>query len=136
MSDTSILHHVFMLIFIAFWAVISLQIQYLCLFSLILQGLHEEGECRQLEFWPENGAKLTYLFYATPNAVKINEDFFPDLSKILGRRSARGAPAGGHKPARRGHGVGRASQACGLPVAPLWYFFRPVFFIKSKIIPC
>ena len=24
--------------------------QYLCLFSLILQGLHEEGECRQLEF--------------------------------------------------------------------------------------
>ena len=25
--------------------------QYLCLFSLILQGLHEEGECRQLEFW-------------------------------------------------------------------------------------
>ena len=27
--------------------------QYLCLFSLILQGLHEEGECRQLEFWTE-----------------------------------------------------------------------------------
>ena len=25
--------------------------QYLCLFSLILQGLHKEGECRQLEFW-------------------------------------------------------------------------------------
>ena len=24
--------------------------QYLCLFSLILQGLHEEGECRQLRF--------------------------------------------------------------------------------------
>ena len=24
--------------------------QYLCLFSLILQGLHKEGECRQLEF--------------------------------------------------------------------------------------
>ena len=24
--------------------------QYLCLFSLILQGLHEEGECRQLGF--------------------------------------------------------------------------------------
>ena len=24
--------------------------QYLCLFSLILQGLHEEGECQKLEF--------------------------------------------------------------------------------------
>ena len=29
--------------------------QYLCLFSLILQGLHEEGECRQLEFWARKG---------------------------------------------------------------------------------
>ena len=53
--------------------------QYLRLFSLILQGLHEEGECRQVEFWPEKGAKLRYLFCATPNAVKINEDFFRDL---------------------------------------------------------
>src|SRR3954468_11171136 len=29
---------------------------YLWLFSLILQGLHEEGECRQLEFWAGKGA--------------------------------------------------------------------------------
>ena len=42
--DTSILHHAFMLIFIAFWAVILLVVPYLCLFSLILQGLFEEGE--------------------------------------------------------------------------------------------
>ena len=27
--------------------------QYLCLLSLILQGLHKEGECRQLGFWLE-----------------------------------------------------------------------------------
>ena len=65
-----------MLIFIAFWAVVLLVVPYLCLFSLILQGLHEEGEYRQLEFWPESGANLRYLFYATPNAIKINEDFF------------------------------------------------------------
>ena len=31
--------------------------QYLCLFSLILQGLHEEGECRQLEFWAGKRSK-------------------------------------------------------------------------------
>ena len=40
-----------------------------------------------------------------------------------------------HKPPRRDQGVGHAWQACGLLVAPLWYFFRPVFFINSKIIP-
>ena len=49
---------------------------FLCLFYLTLQGLHEEGEYRQLEFWPESGAKLRYLFCATPKAVKINVDFF------------------------------------------------------------
>ena len=27
--------------------------QYLCLFYLILQGFHKEGECRQLGFWLE-----------------------------------------------------------------------------------
>ena len=27
------------------------KIQFLCLLSLILEGLHEEGECWQLEFW-------------------------------------------------------------------------------------
>lgn len=60
------------------------------------QALHEEGEYRQLEFWPENGAKLRYLFYATPNAVKINGDFFSQYIKNTGpkkyRRRARGWP--------------------------------------------
>ena len=32
--------------------------QYLWLFSLILQGLHKEGECRQLEFWLEKQQTL------------------------------------------------------------------------------
>ena len=36
--------------------------QYLCLLSLILQGLHEEGECRQLEFWARKGANIRDLF--------------------------------------------------------------------------
>ena len=36
---------------------------------------------RQLEFWPESGAKLRYLFCTTPNAVKISGDFFPIYQK-------------------------------------------------------
>ena len=58
------------------WLLFHFTVLFLCLFSLILQGLHEEEEYRQLEFWPESGAKLRYLFCATPNAVKINDNFF------------------------------------------------------------
>ena len=46
--------------------------QYLCLFSLSLQGLHEEGECRQLEFWAGKGANIEGLFYATPKVLKLH----------------------------------------------------------------
>ena len=48
--DTSILHHAFMSIFIALWVVISRYVTIIVAISLILQGLHEEGECRQLGF--------------------------------------------------------------------------------------
>ena len=46
--------------------------QYLWLFSLILQGLHEEGECRQLEFWAGKGANIEDLFCATPKVLKLH----------------------------------------------------------------
>ena len=40
------------------------------LFSLILQGLHKEGECRKLEFWAGKGANIERLFCATPKVLK------------------------------------------------------------------
>ena len=46
--------------------------QYLCLFSPILQGLHEEGECRQLEFCAGKGANIRDLFYTTPKVLKLH----------------------------------------------------------------
>ena len=46
--------------------------QYLCLFSLILQGLHKEGECRQLEFWAGKGANIRDLFCTTPKVLKLH----------------------------------------------------------------
>ena len=46
--------------------------QYLWLFSLVLQGLHEEGECRQLEFWVGKGANIEGLFCATPKVLKLH----------------------------------------------------------------
>ena len=50
--------------------------QYLCLFSLILQGLHEEGECRQLEFWARKGANIRDIFCTTPNVLKLHGAMF------------------------------------------------------------
>ena len=49
--------------------------QYLCLLSLILQGLHEEGECRQLEFWAAKGANIRDLFCTTP-ILKLHGSYF------------------------------------------------------------
>ena len=49
---------------------------YLCLFSLILQGLYEEGECQQLGFWDGKGANIRDLFYTTPKVLKLHEGTF------------------------------------------------------------
>ena len=50
--------------------------QYLCLFSLILQGLHEEEEWRQLEFWAGKGANIRDLFCTTPKVLKLHGSCF------------------------------------------------------------
>ena len=53
--------------------------QYLCLFSLILQGLHKEGECRQLEFWAGKGANIRDLFCTTPKVLKLHGRRFQNI---------------------------------------------------------
>ena len=50
--------------------------QYLWLFSLSLQGLHKEGECRQLEFWAGKGANIRDLFCTTPKVLKLHGSYF------------------------------------------------------------
>ena len=50
--------------------------RYLWLFSLILQGLHEEGECRQLGFWAGKGANIRDLFCTAPKVLKLHESHF------------------------------------------------------------
>ena len=64
--------------------------QYLCLFSLILQGLHRDGEWRQLGFWARKGANIRDLFYTTPKVLKLHESQFWNILKILGEESTRG----------------------------------------------
>ena len=53
--------------------------QYLCLFSLILQGLHEEGECRQLGFWAGKGANIRDLFCTAPKVLKLHGSYLQNI---------------------------------------------------------
>ena len=53
--------------------------QYLCLFSLILQGLHEEGECRQLGFWAGKGANIRDQFCRALKVLKLHGRRFPNI---------------------------------------------------------
>ena len=53
--------------------------QYLCLFSLILQGLHEEGEYRQLEYWAGKGANIRDLFCIAPKVLKLHGRRFQNI---------------------------------------------------------
>ena len=80
---------------------LHIMLQYLCLFSLILQCLHEEGECRQLEFWAGKGANIRDLFCTTPKVLKLHVEYFWNIQKILGEESTRG----GHQPSIRMEGV-------------------------------
>ena len=75
--------------------------QYLWLFSVILKGLHEEGECRQLEFWARKGANIRDLFCTTLKVLKLHESQFWNIFKMLGEESTRG----GHQPSTRMGGV-------------------------------
>ena len=130
--DTSILHHAFMLIFIDFWAVILLVVPYLCIFSLILQGLFEEGEFRQLEFWTRKGANPSPLFCTSPNALKIYVDFFWNILKILGERTTRGGPPGPHKPPLHHHPLVAVGKLVGTSCASRTPFSCGVLLLVGK----
>lgn len=53
--------------------------QYLWLFSLILQGLHKEGECRQLGFWAGKGANIRDLFCIAQKVLKLHGSYFQNI---------------------------------------------------------
>ena len=62
-----------------YWLLFHSMSQYLCLFSLILQGLHKEGECRQLGFWAGKGANIRDLFCTAPKVLKLHRRCFPNI---------------------------------------------------------
>ena len=87
--------------------------QYLCLFCLILQGLHKEGECRQLEFWAGKGANIRDLFCTSAKVLKLHGSTFQNIYKILGERSNRGGPPTVHEGGGAPYPPGRAPCLVG-----------------------
>ena len=75
--------------------------QYVCLFSLILQGVHKEGECQQLEFWAGKVANIRDLLCTTPKVLKLHGSIFWNILKILGEERTRGGAPASHKGGRR-----------------------------------
>ena len=106
-----------MLIFIAFWAVILLVVPYLCLFSLILQGLFEEGEFRQLEFWTGKGANPSPLFCTSPNALKSYVDFLGIYKKYWAKEVPEGSSQGGTSLVAAAYPLAAATGLVGTLVA-------------------
>src|SRR5215216_2479172 len=108
--------------------------QYFCLFSLILQGLHEEGECRQLEFWTGKGENIRDLFCTTPKVLKLQEISFGIYKKYWTKKALEG----GHQPATRVEGTpyppGHAPRPCGPPGRlPMPIFsYMASFTLKNK----
>ena len=114
---------------------IHIMSQYLCLFSLILQGLHKEGECRQLEFWAGKGANIRDLLCTTPKVLKLHESHFWNILKILGEESTRGGPNHVHEgggralPPRRGP-LPRGTS--GRPPTPIFCYMVSFALKKSE----
>jgi len=87
--DMSILHHVFMLIFIALWTVISHYSAILMPFLSYFTRFTWRGRMPAAGILDWKGANLRYLFYTTPNFLKLFGE------------TIEGNPPGGHKPGAR-----------------------------------
>ena len=99
--DTSILHHAFISIFIALGLLLHIMSQYLCLFSLILQGLHEEGECGS----SDSGMEKEKILETYSAQLQKSWNFTGVISRIYKKYWAQEVPEGvTHQP----RGWGRA----------------------------
>ena len=92
--------------------------QYLCLFSLILEGLHEEGECRQLD----SGLEKEQILETYSAQLQKSWNSMELIFGIYKNYWAKETPKGAHTLARRVGGAptpaGRALLSPGPPDGP------------------
>ena len=99
-------------------------------YSLFLQGLYKEGECRQLESWAGKGANIRDLFCTTSKVLKLHESQFWNILKILAEESTRG----GHPVATWVEGAPYPLPRGPLGRPPMPIFYNMVYFALEKII--
>ena len=114
-ANTSILHHAFISIFIALWVVIMHYVTILMPILFYLQGLHKEGECRQLGFWLEK-EQILETYSAQLKSPETSRMMFSKYIKNIGLKNftrwhtcPRGwgaRPTPWARPLPRGQGVG------------------------------
>ena len=104
--DTSILHHAFISISIALWYVITYYGTILMPFLSYFTRFTWRGRMPVAGILAWNWSKFEIPILRNSKRPQNQWGFFSGIIKILGRWSARGAPARGHKPARRGHPPG------------------------------
>ena len=99
--------------------------------AMISPSRREVSPAEQLRQSPRLVPPRFHLVAAESRAESLLMIFFLDerlhIAKDGHRRATRGPTRQG-----RAQGVGRAPHPRGRWVAPLWYFFRPIFFIYSK----
>ena len=85
-------------------------VQFLCLFSLILQDSYEKGECRQLEFWTWKGwnrDSYSAQLQMTWNLWRIILKYIKNTGERINRRGPTRKPqARGARPTPWGHRPG------------------------------
>ena len=109
--DMSILHHAFISMFIASWAVTTHYVKKLMTFLSYFTGFTWSGRMPADGIPCGKGANIRDLFCTTPKVLKLHESQFWNILKILGEESTRG----GHPPSTR---VGDAPLSCGPPGRP------------------
>ena len=68
-----------------------IMVQYLCLFSLILQDLHEEGECRHLGSRPERSKSEIPILHNS-KSPEILQRIILEYINTIGSRKYRTGP--------------------------------------------
>ena len=112
---------------------LHIMVQYVCLFSLIWQGLHEEGECRQLEFWTGKGQ----IWETYSAQLQKSWKFIENYSGIYKNYWAKKIPEGTHQVATslgaRPQGLWAPWQVTG---AHLWLYggFLPRKKIRRELL--
>ena len=99
-----------------------------------MQGIHKEGEFRQLEIWTWKSYVRPPILHNSKQAETLRS-FLCNIWGILEPISTRGGPPGGHNPPGRAREPRRALVGCahpGPPPVPIFWYISHFDLEKNK----